>query len=68
MSEPDRIWVWPHFEGVTGAGSWSESKLPRYPEYIRRDPAVLAALPEVRELIEEAFNEGWNDAIEVRTE
>ena len=58
MSGPDRIWI-EHHEAVAIGGSpeWlclratTNPNRPQDVEYIRRDPAVLAALPEVQALI-----------------
>ena len=50
MTGPDRIWIdryggkWSHADGGT-----------QDVEYIRRDPAVLAALPEVQAMIAAAY-------------
>ena len=50
MTGPDHIWIdryggkWSHADGGT-----------QDVEYIRRDPAVLAALPEVQALIAAAY-------------
>lgn len=54
MIGPDRIWAWSRLEWKTDSGTWSVCELPRSTEYIRRDPAVLAALPEVQAMIAEA--------------
>lgn len=50
MSGPDLIWVEPtgYREGWTG---YPDQAVDGDIEYVRRDPAVLAALPEVRALI-----------------
>ena len=61
MSGPDRIWI-EHHEAVAIAGSpeWlclratTNPNRPRDVEYIRRNPVVLATLPEVQALIAEA--------------
>ena len=58
MSGPDRIWI-EHHEAVAIAGSpeWlclratTNPNRPRDVEYIRRNPVVLATLPEVQALI-----------------
>lgn len=50
MSGPDRIWIDRH------GGNWSPvDGGTQDTEYIRRDPAVLAALPEVQALIAAAY-------------
>ena len=62
MSGPDRIWI-EHHEAVAIGGSpeWlclratTNPNRPQDVEYVRRDPAVLAALPEVQALIAGAF-------------
>lgn len=62
MSGPDRIWVEPtgYREGWTG---YPDQAVDGDIEYVRRDPAVLAALPEVRALIETAYEKGLSDAL-----
>ena len=52
MSGPDRIFAkqWKHAKH-SQLGVWSASQQADTTEYIRRDPAVLAALPEVQALI-----------------
>ena len=57
MSGPDRIWAWP-WEVNPRVGQWSAEReiVGEGHEYIRRDPAVLAALPEVQALIAGAFD------------
>ena len=58
MSGPDRIWI-EHHEAVAIGGSpeWlclratTNPNRPQDVEYIRRDPTVIAALPEVQALI-----------------
>lgn len=52
MSEPDRIWTAPT-DGKCHVGFETPS-LNYTQEYVRRDSAVLAALPEVQALIAEA--------------
>lgn len=50
MTGPDRIWIDRH------GGNWSPMDGGTQDiEYIRRDPAVIAALPEVRALIAAAY-------------
>lgn len=50
MTAPDRIWI------DAWGGNWSpRSGGTQELEYVRRDPAVLAALPEVRALVEAAL-------------
>ena len=55
MTGPDRIWAWP-WEVNPQIGQWTAERqiIGEGTEYIRRDPAVLAALPEVQALIAEA--------------
>lgn len=55
MSGPDRIFAksWMHATH-TEVGVWSATHHVGTVEYIRRDPVVLAALPEVQALIAEA--------------
>lgn len=55
MSGPDRIFAksWKHATH-TEVGVWSATHHVGTAEYIRRDPTVLAALPEVQALIAEA--------------
>lgn len=63
MTGPDRIWVnWKpaddeHPPNVVGAATvYSHINTMAYPvEYIRRDPATLAALPEVQAMIAAAY-------------
>ena len=67
MTGPDRIWLTFEDRGASWSGSYrsfrcttldhSEARrgADDYPEYIRRDPAVLAALPEVQALIAAAY-------------
>ena len=56
MSGPDRIWICIH------GGKWSDvSGGTQNVEYIRRDPAVLAALPEVQAMIAGAFEAAANE-------
>ena len=63
MTGPDRIWVnWKpaddeHPPSVVGAATvYPHINTMAYPvEYVRRDPAVLAALPEVQALIAAAY-------------
>ena len=52
MSGPDRIWAWPWAVNPR-MGQWSAEREigGKGMGYIRRDPAVLAALPEVQALI-----------------
>lgn len=56
MSEPDRIWI--DSRGAALGGNWGAEggfcHLTGGTEYIRRAPAVLAALPDVQALIAEA--------------
>lgn len=54
MSAPDRIWAWASAYKPQGV-SLSGGSPPAAMEYIRRDHAVLAALPEVQALIAGAF-------------
>ena len=55
MSGPDRIWAkpWKHATH-SQIGVWSATQQASTTEYIRRDHAVLAALPEVQAMIAEA--------------
>lgn len=70
MTGPDRIWVnWKpaddeHPPSVVGAATvYSHINTMAYPvEYIRRDPAVLAALPEVQALIA-AVRQDYNELV-----
>lgn len=52
MTAPDRIWAYPSY--VTGWNSANAHDRPiiNATEYVRRDPAVLAALPEVQALVD----------------
>jgi hypothetical protein len=43
-------------------GEWHIEQSPRWREYIRRDPAVLAALPEVQALVAAAVREALERA------
>jgi len=53
MTGPDRAFIaWPH---INGAGLAFKTDNGHRHEYIRRDPAVLAALPEVQVMIAAAF-------------
>jgi hypothetical protein len=59
MSGPDQItaWVWklPYPSKYNGKTEWTADIFPADQDcttYVRRDPAVLAALPEVKALIE----------------
>lgn len=58
MSGPDRIWI--DSRGAALGGNWGAEggfcHLTGGTEYIRRDPATLAALPEVQALIAGAFD------------
>ena len=56
MTGPDRIWAWP-WEVNPRMGQWSDAQeiVGDGNEYIRRDPAVLAALPEVQAMIAAAY-------------
>lgn len=55
MTGPDRIWANPYYGMIGGSsGIWVVDNGGRGTEYIRRDPAVLAALPEVQALIRQA--------------
>lgn len=60
MTGPDRIWVTQEDHGASWSGSFRAFRASDldhgddYPEYIRRDPAVLAELPEVQALIRQA--------------
>lgn len=51
MSGPDRIWAF--YSDVFGA-MWTPYIDDGATEYIRRDPAVLAALPEVQAIVDSA--------------
>ena len=54
MTGPDRIWIDRH------GGNWSPvDGGTQDVEYIRRDPAVLAALPEVQAMIAAAYEVMW---------
>ncbi len=55
MSGPDRIWA-AEGVGIYGGNVWYAHDDLGGTEYIRRDPAVLAALPEVQALIAEAVD------------
>lgn len=52
MSGPDRIWAYPSY--ITGWNSAiaHDRFVLNSTEYVRRDPAVLATLPEIKALIE----------------
>ena len=52
MSGPERIWVSGWDRDPTGHW-WHDTELRGHPEYVRRDPAVLAELPEVQELADD---------------
>lgn len=55
MTAPDRIWI------DAWGGNWSpRSGGTQELEYVRRDPAVLAALPEVRDVMRRAYWLGMN--------
>ena len=56
MTGPDRIWAWP-WEVNPRMGQWSDAQeiVGDGNEYIRRDPAVLAALPEVQAMVAAAY-------------
>ena len=56
MSGPDRIWAWPTLTTALTSIHADDEDLDTYGlvEYIRRDPAVLSALPEVQAMIAEA--------------
>ncbi len=58
MSGPDRIWAYSRGAGFGGnwGGEGGFCHLTGGTEYIRRDPAVLAALPELQALIAEAVD------------
>ncbi len=58
MTTPDHIFVTPAW-----ARTFDEKTDPVEREYVRRDPAVLAELPEVRE----AFAKGLEAALEMLT-
>lgn len=64
MSGPDRIFAksWIHATH-SELGVWSATHHVAAVEYIRRDPAVLAALPEVRALIAVAVERSTNTAL-----
>jgi hypothetical protein len=54
MTTPERIWA-DTYSGKSREGYWRDEPLAFLnggTQYIRRDPAVLAELPEVRELLE----------------
>lgn len=55
MSGPDRILAWA-WEVNPRMGQWSDEQqiVGEGAEYIRRDPAVLATLPEVQVMIRQA--------------
>lgn len=63
MTAPDFIWAWA--VGIQppegAAGLWRSDRVPAMrpetPQYVRRDPAVLAALPEVQALVAAAVEE-----------
>ncbi|GHC12755.1 hypothetical protein GCM10007291_07580 [Gemmobacter nanjingensis] len=56
MTGPDRIWAWPTLTTALTSIHADDEDLDTYGlvEYIRHDPAVLAALPEVQALIRQA--------------
>lgn len=56
MTGPDRIWAWPTLTTALTSIHADDEDLDTYGliEYIRSDPAVLAALPEVQALIRQA--------------
>lgn len=55
MIGPDRIWAWA-WENRPSMGQWSSAQeiVGEGNEYIRRDRAVLAALPEVQAIVDAA--------------
>ncbi len=53
MSGPDRIWA-AEGVGIYGGNVWYAHDGLGGTEYIRRDPAVLAALPEVQAIVDAA--------------
>ena len=57
MTGPDRIWAWPTLTTALTSIHADDEDLDTYGlvEYIRRDPAVLAALPEVHAMIAGAY-------------
>ena len=68
MSGPDRIWARQMATGFRGAiGTWNVGEHDDIDrdEYIRRDPAVLATLPEVKALIEASYEKGLSAALGV---
>lgn len=62
MSGPDRIWAWP-WEVNPRMGQWSAEReiVGEGHEYIRRDPDVLAALPEVQAIVDAAVKAALDD-------
>jgi hypothetical protein len=55
MSGVDRIWAWEiDHERTPPNGYYATAEVNDATEYVRRDPAVLAALPEVKALVAEA--------------
>ncbi|GGW24174.1 hypothetical protein GCM10011452_09560 [Gemmobacter lanyuensis] len=67
MSGPDRIWLQDAGDYESAAEfevTWCiEPQDDGDTEYIRRDPAVLATLPEVQAMIETAYEKGLSDAL-----
>ena len=51
MTGPDRIWAWTSGQSAGLFDTSFHDNIASATEYIRRDPAVLAALPEVQALI-----------------
>lgn len=74
MSGPDRIWI-EHHEAVAIGGSpeWlcvramTNPNRPMDVEYVRRDPAVLAALPEVQAIVDAAVKAALDDVTTLHT-
>ena len=72
MTGPDRIWanvsVWSLDQPLAGEWNHCDVGSPDDAEYIRRDPAVLAALPEVQALIRQAVEaKGEHSGIDQKT-
>jgi hypothetical protein len=55
MTAPDFIWAWKEDQGDVWTGEWAPVGDKNAPyeaqEFVRRDPAVLAELPEVKTLV-----------------
>lgn len=67
MTTPERIWAWrfvPHHQDELVKGGWDDNPDRKLIEYVRRDPAVLAALPEVQAMMRQAYLHGFSASAE----